>query len=67
VVECLCYLLVGGPLELVVLLGEADLLHHVPAPESSAAEGVSNNRGRNQEPEHVEKAEQKGVVDDDDG
>ena len=29
--------------------------------------GVSNNRGRNQEPEHVEKAEQKGVVDDDDG
>ena len=38
-VECLCYLLVGGPLELVVLLGEADLLHHVPAQESSAAEG----------------------------
>ena len=34
------YLLIGGPLELVVLLGEANLLHHVPA----ATGGGGNNR-----------------------
>jgi len=39
------YLLVGGPLELVVLLGEADLLHHVPA----ATGGGGNNRVRERE------------------
>jgi hypothetical protein len=29
----LCYLLVSSPLELVVMLGESDLLHDIPTSE----------------------------------
>ena len=45
------YLLIGGPLELVVLLGEANLLHHVPA----ATGGGGNNRVR-------ERGEEPGIA-----
>ena len=47
------YLLIGGPLELVVLLGEANLLHHVPA----ATGGGGNNRVSERERERERQTE----------